>query len=123
MLGGAGFISGLAFAPFVPPFIDESVTAVSGVIKAIHVSELRTRIDAVRARYGKPAYAYTASVLTPGAAVVRAADIEELRAAIGEIYALIGIPPPSYTDAALTPGIVVKAAHINELRAAVLNIE
>jgi hypothetical protein len=55
--------------------------------------------------------------------VIQAAHINDLRTALGEIYAAAGVAPPSYTDPVIGSGTIVKAAHIMELRAAVIAIE
>jgi hypothetical protein len=52
-----------------------------------------------------------------------AIDFAEMRAALSQAYAAAGIPPPAYTDAAITPGNAIKAAHVAELRIALLMIE
>jgi len=123
-LGATGYVSGLIFVPVLPPFIDDPLTAATSVIKAVHITELRTRIDAVRTQYGLGPYAYTDPTLTAGASIIRAVHISELRTALGAVYTALGMPPPSYTDPTLTSGeTVVKVAHIAELRAAVLAIE
>jgi 6-phosphogluconolactonase (cycloisomerase 2 family) len=126
-LGMDGLLTGLAFVAAVPPFIDDPLTALpalSRVIKAAHITELRSRVDSVRAQYGLAPYAYTGPVLTPGVTVIQAAHIIDLRAALAEVYAAAGSAAPIYTDPALGSGtIVVKAVHIMELRAVVINIE
>ena len=48
--------------------------------------------------------------------------IDELRTAIAEVYTTCGTAAPVFSDASITTGITkIKAAHINELRAAVDN--
>jgi sugar lactone lactonase YvrE len=123
-LGASGIVTGITFAAVVPPFIDDPLTALSSVIQAVHIRELRTRIDAVRAQYGIGPYPYTDPTLTATVMFVRAVHINELRAALADAYAAAGVPQPPYTDSILTAGTtVVKAAHISELRAAVVAIE
>jgi 6-phosphogluconolactonase len=126
-LGAAGRVSGLAFAATMPPFFDDPLTAIpplSRVIKTIHITELRARVDAVRAQYGFAPYAYTDPTLTAATTIIQVAHISDLRAALAEVYTAAGIAPPSYTDPALSSGtIVVKAAHIMELRSAVIALE
>jgi 6-phosphogluconolactonase (cycloisomerase 2 family) len=123
-LGATGNVPGVVFAAVVPPFIDDPLTAFSSVIKAIHISELRTRIDAARAQYGLAPYAYEDPTLKAALTMVRAVHITDLRAALADVYSAAGIAAPSYTDPILTIGTsVAKVAHIAELRAAVLAIE
>jgi 6-phosphogluconolactonase len=124
-LGTTGRTNGIEFVPVVPPFIDEPLTGVPlAVIKAVHITELRTRIDAVRAQYGLGPYTYSDPTLTIGTTVVGVLHVNDLRLALAEVYTAIGATQPPYTD----PGLeirttVVKRAHISELRAAVLAIE
>jgi 6-phosphogluconolactonase len=126
-LGPEGLVTGIAFAAAVPPFIDDPLTALpplSRVIKTIHITELRSRIDTVRAQYGLGPFAYTTPALTAAVTVIQGAHISDLRTALAQVYTAAGIPPPSYTDPALPTGtIVVKAVHITQLRAAVIAIE
>ena len=92
-------------------------------IKAIHFLELRARIDALRARDGLAAFAWTAPALTAGTPI-RAVHLTELRTALAEAYAAAGRTVPAWTDAAVTAGTtVIGAAHMMELRDAVLILE
>ena len=47
------------FAAVVPPYTDDPLTTSASVIKAVRITELRSRIDAVRAPYGLGPYGYT----------------------------------------------------------------
>ena len=48
----------------------------------------------------------------------------ELRTALDQAYAAAGLPRPAYTDARVSPrSTVIRAAHVMELRAAVLALE
>ncbi|HUR82005.1 MAG TPA: IPT/TIG domain-containing protein [Thermoanaerobaculia bacterium] len=106
-------------------FTDNTLTA-AAVLKAAHVNELRTRIDALRLKYGGlGAYAYaTDPTITPGVTALKAQHIVELRAALAPAYFNATGTTATYpTDPALAATAVVKAAHISELRALVLAIE
>ena len=105
------------------PFTDDVLTSGTSAVRAVHIVELRTRIDAQRARYGLAAYGWTDSTLTAGSSTVRAVHIAELRAALNEVYGAAGRTPPTYTDPDLGPGTTMKAAHIAEMRAALIAIE
>jgi 6-phosphogluconolactonase (cycloisomerase 2 family) len=123
-LGATGNIIGMVLAPVVQTFTDDPLTALTAVIKAVHITELRSRIDAVRAQYGLGPYPYTDPVLTIATTVAQAVHITDLRAALAEIYTATEMTQPSYTDQTLAIGsTVVKLAHIAELRAAVIAIE
>jgi hypothetical protein len=56
-------------------------------VKAVHITELRVRIDALRAAHALPAYSWTDPTITAGSSVVRAQHILELRTALSEAYA------------------------------------
>lgn len=104
------------------PFADGPLIAGSSVIRAVHVTELRTRIDALRARYGLAPYAYTNSSIIAGTSILMAADILELRAALAETYAAALLPPPTYSTSPAS-GVAVVVADIADLRAALIAIE
>jgi hypothetical protein len=102
-------------------FTDDPLQAGVTAAKAVHITELRTRINAVRAAHGLGAYSWSESTLTPGTTAVRAAHVTELRTALQAAYAAAGQTAPTYTDPTLTAGATgVKAIHIAELRAAVV---
>ncbi len=98
-------------------FTDDPAIPGVTVVRAVHLQELRTRIDQKRTARGLQPFAWA----TPAAGVVLAAQIAELRTALAAVYAAAGQQVPTYTDPAIvarqTP---VRAAHINELRAAVV---
>jgi 6-phosphogluconolactonase len=122
-LGATGRITGMALA-VRPPFIDDPLTALTSLVKAVHITELRTRIDTVRAQYGLEPFTYTDPTLTVATTGVRAVHVDDLRAALGAVYSAAKMTAPSYTDPSLTSGsTIIKLLHIAELRAAVLAIE
>jgi hypothetical protein len=87
-------------------------------IKAVHVVELRQRIDQIRSRYGLSTFGWTDAALT---GIARAIHIAEMRTALAEAYVLAARPLPTYMEPQLTArGTLIKAAHITELRAAVV---
>jgi hypothetical protein len=101
-------------------FTDEALTA-GVVVKSVHVSELRTRIEWARARRGLAPFGY-AEAIAPGTGI-KASHVIELRSALAAVYAALTLSPPAYTDPVLTTGMVIKAAHIAELRAGVRAID
>lgn len=105
-------------------FTDDPLVPGVTIIRALHILELRYRIDAVRVARGLAAFTWTDPTLTPGSAIINAQHIIDLRSALAEAYAAAAVTPPMYTDAVLTSGVtVVRAMHIAELRAAILAIE
>jgi hypothetical protein len=105
-------------------FTDDPIVAGATTIRALHVLELRSHINVIRAALGLPAYTWTDPTLTPGSTIIQAQHIIDLRSALAEAYVAAAVTPPTYTDAVLTTGITSpRAVHIAELRAAVLAIE
>ena len=81
------------------------------------------RIDALRTGAEPPAFAWTDPTLVPGVTPIKRVHLTELRAALAGVYAAAGLPGPAYTGAALTRRVAIEAAHLMELRAAVLALE
>ena len=101
-------------------FTDDPVSAQSGVIKAVYLTELRTAINSLRTARGLLAYSWTDSTLTTGSTQVKAVHLTELRTALNQAYQAAVRTAPTYTDLSVVAGTtVIKAVHINELRSAV----
>jgi hypothetical protein len=104
----------------VDAFTDDPLIPGVHMMRAVHITELRGRIDALRKANGLPATGWTDPTLSTAVAV-RAIHVREMRSALNEVYARRSLPPPTYSDSNLGTGTtVIKAAHIIELRAAVL---
>jgi hypothetical protein len=103
-------------------FTDDPLAAGGTVVRAVHVSELRTRIDVLRVQHGLAAFAWTDPSLGPGT-VVRAAHFAELRTALLQAYTAASRPPPSLGES-ITAGLtIIRTSHLQELRDAVLALE
>ena len=106
------------------PFTDDPIVPGVTPVKAVHFTELRMRIDALRAAAGLPGFAWTDPVLTAGVTRVRLVHLQELRSALGAAYVAAGLPAPGWTDSAPVGGTtLIRAAHLMDLRAAVLALE
>jgi hypothetical protein len=105
------------------PFTDDVLAAGVSIVQAVHVTELRSRVDAVRARFGLGAFDYADATLTAGSTGVRAQHLVDLRTALSEAYVAAGRVAPVFSDSGLTPGTLLKRVHVTELRAAVALIE
>jgi len=104
-------------------FTDDPLLAGS-VIRALHILELRFRINAVRVTKGLAAFTWGDPTLTPGSMIIKTQHIIDLRSALAAAYVAAALTPPTYTDPVLTTGVTVaRAVHIAELRAAVIAIE
>lgn len=95
-------------------FTDDPLVARVTRIKAAHVNELRSAVNAARAAAGLTPHTFSTAP-TIGA-LVRATHIGELRTALSGVFTAFSIPAPVYTDPSLTAGNAIKAAHIQELR-------
>lgn len=100
-------------------FTDDPLNAYSTVVKAIHITELRTDIDGARIARGLPAFGWTDPAITPGSTPVKAVHLQELRTALGQAYQAVGRTAPTYTDPTVTQGaLTISAGHVSEVRAA-----
>jgi len=101
-------------------FTDDPLVPGTTLVRAIHFTELRERIDTQLVRFSRPAHTYSSPVVVGGA--IRAAHLTEMYAAVNTALgaagqSLIGVPT-------VTPGTTIAtASHINALRAAVLTLE
>lgn len=93
-------------------FTDASLAA-GTIIKAVHVTQLRTAVNAVRASAGLSAATFTDMDLTGAAA--KAVHAQELRTALDAARAALALDSLTYTDPALTAA-TIKRAHLIELR-------
>ncbi len=106
------------------PFTDHAIVHGVTPIKAVHFTELRTRIDALRVGAGLARFPWTDPVLVRGVTPIRAVHLQELRAALGEAYVAAGRAAPGWSDGDPTPGVTpIKAVYVMELRAAVVALE
>jgi hypothetical protein len=97
-------------------FTDASLSGV--MIKAAHVTQLRTAVNAMRAAGGLPAAVFTDPTLAAGSTMVKRVHVTELRAALDAARAAIGLAALGYTDPVITAGsTMLKAVHITQLRA------
>ena len=105
-------------------FNDDPLVAGSTPVRAIHIGELRTRIDVLRQREGLAAFPWSDNALVPEVTPITAAHLSDLRTALQAAYAAAGRTAPTYTDPAIAPGAVaIRAVHLTELRAAVVALE
>ena len=97
-----------------PVLHDNPLQAGITIVKALHITELRAAIDAVRSHLGMSAYSWQYSVTTND--WISANPILEMRTALDQA---LGAPSGGYA-AGLAQGQPVKAVHIQELRDRVL---
>jgi subtilisin family serine protease len=101
-------------------FTENPLVATTTTIKAMHVTQLRTAVNALRAAATLPVATWTDPTLTVKQTLVRVAHIQELRDRLNEALTILQCPLPVYTDPVLTAkSTLIKAPHIEELRKAV----
>jgi hypothetical protein len=94
-------------------FADDPIVPFVTKAKLVHVTELRTAVNAVRALAGLSAATWTTiQVGDP----IQAAPITELRTALDAARSTLLLSALSYTDPSLSAGTRIKAAHVQELR-------
>lgn len=110
--GGAADFSPIDVAT-TTVFTDPSLAGVP--IRAVHVEQLRTAVDAMRAAAGLAPATFTDASLAGVA--VRRVHLVELRSALDAARASLGLPAVAYTDPVITAGVTpAKGAHVLELR-------
>lgn len=119
-VGGTGEIS--AFSPLDGAttlfFTDDPLASGATQIRAVHLTELRQAVNAVRRTAGLTPLGVDGTVAA--GLVVRAQHVGDLRTGLGEARIAAGLPSLNFTDPTLTAGLTtVKAAHVQELRTAV----
>jgi hypothetical protein len=104
-----------------PRFTDDPLGATATPVKAIHITELRKRINEMRVRWGLLAATWTDPTIVPGTTLIKAVHLTEMRAALNAAFVKANKTPPTYSPSTVTVGTtVITAAQLNELRAAVL---
>ncbi|HJT18207.1 MAG TPA: SBBP repeat-containing protein, partial [Thermoanaerobaculia bacterium] len=102
-------------------FTDDPLTSGVSVVRAVHITELQTRINGLRARYSLGATTFSA---VSAGVKIQAQHIVELRNSLAQVYMAASRTAPAYTtDPSLATGTPIRKNHIAELRAAVVAIE
>ena len=105
-------------------FTDDPIVAGVTVVKAVHFTELRERIDVLRGRFGLAAFSWLDPTLGNGVTTARHEHLGQLRTALDEAHDAAGRVPRPYTDDPVQPGVTaIKAVHIEQLRHAVEALE
>ncbi len=104
-------------------FTDDPLRPGATPVRAVHFTELRERIDALREAAGLDRFGWTDPVLRAGVTPLRLVHLVELRSALEEAYGAAGRPVPRWTDPSPTAPRPVRAVHVMELRAGVVALE
>ncbi len=92
-------------------FTDDPIVASSTKVKAVHLTELRAAVNAMRAAADLAPLGSDPSVAV--GAIIRAHHITDLRTALDAARSAIGLPAIAYTDPSPT---LIRAVHITQLR-------
>ena len=106
-------------------FADDPLIPNVTPVRAVHLTELRARIDILRATYGLQPFGWTDPALGPGI-LVKALHLTEMRQALQAAYTAAGRGAEFFipTDPVVTPTATpIRATHIQELRQAVVTLE
>jgi hypothetical protein len=95
-------------------FTDDPLVALTTKVKAVHLTQLRTAVNAMRAAAGLSPLGSDATIAI--GLPVRAQHITDLRTALNAARTAIGLPTLTYTDPTPT---IIKAVHVQQLRNAV----
>ena len=95
-------------------FTDNPLIPGSTSVKDIHVTELRTAINAVRAFNGAGAYPFTDPALSNQR--IKAVHVTELRTVLNAARSLLGLPLITYTNPLTPQSSVIKALDWTEIR-------
>ena len=82
-------------------------------IKAVHITELRSAIDAERNNVGLSSYSWTDTITTSTS--IKAVHFSQMRTAIAQIYSKVGLSAPSWTGT-ISAGGVPSTLHLTEPR-------
>jgi hypothetical protein len=97
-------------------FADDPLIAGSTIVKAVHITQLRQAVNAMRAAASLDNTSFTDPTLT--GVRIKAVHIQELRTALNEARAALGLAATPFTDPTLA-GVRIKAAHVQEIRGGV----
>ncbi|HYC58509.1 MAG TPA: CHRD domain-containing protein [Thermoanaerobaculia bacterium] len=103
-------------------FTDDPLSPGLTKVKGVHITELRTIINALRANNSLGTFTFTDPSLAAGT-TIKAVHVTELRAALAAVYTQRGRAVPTWSDPTLTNAQTVKALPVSELRMAVRLIE
>ncbi len=98
-------------------FTDDPIRPGVTPVKAVHFTELRARIDGLRATHRLNPFQWTDPVPEVGAPV-KTVHVTQLRAALLETYSAAG-RTPDFPTGPVQAGEPIRARHINQLRRAV----
>lgn len=94
---------------------DDPLLASTTLVRAAHITQLRTAVNAARTLAGLPLPTYTDPSLAAGT-LVKAVHVSELRAAINAARQSLSVPAIIYNDPPPAAGFLIKATDVMDLR-------
>jgi hypothetical protein len=113
---GTSSYSNLDLATLIT-FTDDPIVPGATVVRASHVLEMRTAVNAVRAAAGLPAFTFTDASLV--GALAKALHVLQLRSALAEARAVIGVSAITHANSLNVGVSVIRAIEMQELRAGI----
>lgn len=110
--GGASLYSNIDVATAIT-FTDDPLVVASTEVRAVHITQLRQAVDAMRACANLTAFSWTDTNLA--GVEVKALHIQQLRDNLDQALLAFGIQPSAYTDVPLS-GVEIKKIHLDQLR-------
>ncbi len=95
---------------------DPSLTAQVTRIRKVHMDELRTEANYLRAFRNLSAVAWTDGTITADNTLIRAVHFTELRTGFEAVDAITGVGLTSWAEAITPSATLIKASHVTELR-------
>lgn len=95
-------------------FTDDPLQATVTKASYLHVTELRSAINLVRALASLTAASWAETITTN--VPIRASHITEMRSALDAARTRLSLAPMNYTDPSLSSGAPIKAVHIGDIR-------
>jgi len=102
-------------------YTDPSLAGVR--IKALHVNQLRTAVNAIRALAGLAPAALTDPTITPGVTIVKAAHVTQLQSSLNQAREALLIGPWSFGPPFVSPSSIIDADHLTTVRTATQSSE
>lgn len=104
--------------PTITGIADDPTVVNVTTVKAAHINELRTAVNAVRSLAGLTAAVWTNNTISYGV-TISADDVRDLRTKLHDALIALGIQTSNYEDqtlAGVPNGTVIKKVHITQLR-------
>lgn len=110
--------------PTITSIADDPTGINVTTMKAAHIIELRTAVNAVRSLAGLPAATWTHQTLTPFVTDIRKEDVNELRTKLNEALTALGVRTSDWIDhplAGAPNGTLIRGVQITQLRQCATN--